>query len=136
MDILRAFLSRHRAFAALVVAAALCMKALVPAGYMIGHDSVTLTVELCTDASGATVTRQITVAKHAAPGEKTAGQAQASEACPYAGLAMPALAGTDPALLALALAFILALGFAPLRRAPQRRFHHVLPPLRGPPALV
>ena len=54
MDILRAFLSRHRAFAALVVAAALCMKALVPAGYMIGHDSVTLTVELCTDASGAT----------------------------------------------------------------------------------
>lgn len=136
MHVLRAFLRRHRALAALVVAAALCMKALLPAGYMIGHESMTLTVELCTDASGAKVTKQITVAKHGGPGEKAGSQAQASEACPYAGLAMPALAGADTALLALALAFILALGFAPLRPAPQRRFHHVLPPLRGPPAFA
>jgi hypothetical protein len=47
---------------------------------------------------------------------------------------MAGLGGVDMALLALALAFILALGFAPLRPARAASTRFLRPPLRGPPA--
>ena len=45
----RAFLLHHRRFAALLVAAALCLKALVPAGYMVSSEARVLTVQICAD---------------------------------------------------------------------------------------
>jgi hypothetical protein len=52
MELLRAFFRDHRRLAALLVALALCVKALVPAGYMPGAHGKVLTVEICADASG------------------------------------------------------------------------------------
>ena len=54
--------------------------------------------------------------------------------CPYTALGHASLAGADPALLATALAFILALAFAPLAPARLSRIPHIRPPLRGPPS--
>jgi len=54
--------------------------------------------------------------------------------CAFSPLAFAALGGADAPLLAIALAFILAFGFAstpPLRLA---RIAGLRPPLRGPPA--
>lgn len=129
---LRALLHDHRRLAALLLALALCMKLLVPGGMMIGgSDSTVLTVTICADASGLQQTRQIVV-----PHSGQDDGAKAAADCPYAGLGMPGLAGADPVLLALALAFILALGFAAARPAPTLRTSHVRPPLRGPPAFA
>lgn len=131
MGALRIFLVRHRGLALLLVACALCVKALVPAGYMIGQSAKTFTVLVCADATGSVHATKITV-----PQTGKDGTAKAHESCPFSVLGFAALGGVDVVLLAAAIAFILALGFAaapPLRLA---RARHVLPPGRGPPALI
>lgn len=134
MNALRALLIRNRGLALLVVLAALCMKIVVPTGYMIGPDSKVLTVQLCTDGLGKAVTARIAIPAKGEPGDSTGKQGKAE--CPFASLSMASMAGAQSALLALALAFILALGFAPTRATHPRRASHLRPPLRGPPALV
>lgn len=112
-----------------MVLAALCIKALVPAGFMLGQNSRVLTIEICSDSLGHPVTAQLVIPmKGSHEGEKGKGE------CSFSSLAMASLAGANPALLTLALAFILALGFAAPLPSPVRRFHHAQPPLRGPPA--
>ncbi len=134
MDLIRAFFQRHRALAFMVIAAALCMKALLPAGYMIGETSRTITVQICHDGSGISQSKQIAIPMKGAAAD-TKGK-QGNGECPFSALSMASLSGADTALLAVALAFILALGFAPIRPIlPQRQFH-LRPPLRGPPAFA
>ena len=130
MHALRTFLRDHRRLAGLIVALALAMKALVPAGYMLGEQAKVLTVSICADASGGATTKQIVV-PHSGKQDEVG---KSSTACPYAALGMASLPGADAALLALALTFILALGFAPVPLPRVVRGHHLRPPLRGPPA--
>lgn len=140
MPILRAFFRTHARLAALLLALALCMKALVPAGYMVGtagsHSQV-LTVRLCTATLAGPVTRQIVVhqdGKDAQGGvQDDSGHSKAHDVCPYASLTMATLSGADAALLAVALLFILALGFLPAGIPPVERAAYLRPPLRGPP---
>ncbi|MEJ5978212.1 DUF2946 family protein [Novosphingobium sp. PS1R-30] len=133
MHALRALVHRHRLLAAMLVCCVLALKIAVPAGYMLGQHGKLLTIEICADASGGTVTKQITVpSTH----DGKDAQAKSSDTCPYAALGFPALGGADLALLALALAFILALGLAPAPSVPLRRVSFLRPPLRGPPTLA
>lgn len=134
MQQLRALLFRNRTAAILVVLAALCMKIVVPTGFMIGQGANVLTVEICADASGDHLTKQIVIPMKDG-GEKSGGKQSKGE-CPFSSLSMGSLAGTDVALLALALAFILALGFAPVRYSRLKDASFLRPPLRGPPALI
>lgn len=133
MTRLRALLLRHRALAILVVALALCLKALVPAGYMVQQGTKVLTVALCMDSTGQVMTQTIVLPVKGMPGEGAAKHAEAGKACAWSSLAMAGLAGADIALLTLALAFILALGFAPAPLRLPRRAHYLRPPQRGPP---
>jgi hypothetical protein len=129
---LRSFLRDHRSIAACLIALALAMKALVPAGYMLGTAAHVLTVEVCADGQGKRLTRQIVV-----PGEsKPADHAKPDGTCAWSGLSLAALGGADAVLLALALAFILLLGL--VRPAPPllSRAVHLRPPLRGPPSFA
>ncbi|EQB07974.1 hypothetical protein L284_21880 [Novosphingobium lindaniclasticum LE124] len=134
MDMLRTFFRQHSALAFGLIALALCLKIAVPSGYMIAQDSRTITVQICHDASGAGPDTQVSIpvksAKDETPGKPAKGE------CPYGALSMASLGGADPVLLALAIAFILALGFAPIRLALAARLSHLRPPLRGPPALI
>jgi hypothetical protein len=132
MHAMRAFVRSRRRFAALVVALALAMKALVPAGYMIWQQDKVLTITICADASGTKIVKQIMLPQSGQTGE----HAKAEGACPYAALGMAALSGADAALVAGALGFILPLGFAPVRVQPRAGPLHLRPPLRGPPALA
>lgn len=134
MSSLRAFFHNHRAMALMVVLAALCMKALVPTGYMIGQNSMILTVQICHDGLGETTTKQIVIPMKGEPSGSTGDQAKGD--CAFSSLSMASMAGADPALLAIALAFIIALGFAPMHFARPKRLFHLRPPLRGPPALI
>lgn len=135
MRTLRAFLRLHSRLALGLVVLALLIKALIPAGYMLGGElgggDHVLTVTICTDASGGTMTQQIAV-----PTEGKGGHAKAEGACAWGLLGHAALAGADAVLLAAALAFILALGFAAIRAVPLARSRHLRPPLRGPPAFA
>lgn len=131
---LRAFFLRRRSVALFVVLAALCLKTLVPAGFMIGIEGKALTVRICNDAVSAHAIKQIAIPMK--EGSGGSGLKQAKAECPYTALSMAALSGADPVLLALAIAFIVALGFAPSPVRPARRALYLRPPLRGPPVLA
>ena len=134
MNLVRAFFLRHRALAIVLVLATLCMKAIVPTGFMIGQNAKVLTVQICDDAFGNHAVKQIAIPMK--DGSSESGSKQGKGECPFTSLSMASMSGADPALLALALAFILALGFVPTRTAYPERVFHLRPPLRGPPALV
>ena len=130
MAALRSFLRRHRWFAAWLLLASLCLKALTPPGYMVSSQGQVLTVSICADATGEHLTRAIVIPAKGEPGR---GQ-DAGDACPFSALTMGAIAGADIVLLSLALAFILALGFGPQALPELHGERRIRPPLRGPPA--
>ncbi len=128
---LRGILLRNRGLAMALVALALAMRALIPAGFMPGSTTTSsFTVLVCADATAIHAPVTITVAKQNAPE-----QAKANEHCAFAGLGMAALGGADPVLLATAIAFLIALGFGPVALPALRRAPRALPPPCGPPAL-
>jgi hypothetical protein len=137
MAFLRRFFRDHRRLALLLVALTLAIRALVPAGYMVGGQTTTLTIAVCADASGAEQIRQIVVphdGKDSTPGQGD--HAKDGGVCSWSSLAMGALTGTDSILLGLALAFILALGFTPTRVRAPAPIAYLRPPLRGPPTFA
>src|SRR5690606_4275919 len=129
MATLRQILLRHRRLAALVVVLALCLKALVPNGYMVGADDGRLTVMICNGADLA-ASEIVIPMKNTGGTEKQAGD---SVACPYSALGHGTLGGVDPVLLAGAILFVLLLGFAPVSAPMLNRPAFRTPPLRGPP---
>ena len=118
----------------MVLALVLCVKVLVPAGHMPVASSLSLTIQVCADALGASVTREISVPL--ADGSQDAGgeHRDNGQPCAFSALSMASLAGADAPLLALALAFILLMGIAPASQVPPARTLRFRPPLRGPPA--
>lgn len=138
MSGLRTFLLRYRAMAFAVMALALAMKAIVPAGYMIGAESKVLTIRICDETQlSAAVQNALSARDIVIPmkGEPAGKHSKGEGMCPYGALSFAGLAGADPIQLALALLFILAAGFAALALPAPRRAAHLRPPLRGPPAL-
>lgn len=136
MKLVRALILRHRTLAILLVIAALCMKVILPTGFMIGQNSKVLTVQLCDDGLGHSLTKQISIPMNGEPSDSSDKHGKADGACPFSVLSMATLSAADTALLAVALAFILALAFAPTQVAHPKRVFHLRPPLRGPPATV
>jgi hypothetical protein len=137
MHALRSLIRTHRQLSLVLVALALCMKALLPTGYMVSDAGHVLTVTICT---GTTDTVTKTIAIPGAINGKGGSHQQTDEhgkdtaQCPFSSLSMAMTGGADAPLLAAALAFILALGFLPAPALPLRRGAYLLPPLRGPPA--
>jgi hypothetical protein len=125
---LRALLFSHRRLAAAMLALALVMKAMVPTGFMPGTSDGRLTVRICAEPGSV-----LQVSLPMKPGERHDGTATSDSACPYAVLGHAALGGADPVVLALALAFVLLLGFAPAPALRTDRWRHRAPPPRGPP---
>ena len=134
MRSLRNLIHTRPIFALLILAMTLCVKALVPSGYMISGGSKTITVGLCTDGMGAPQTTTITIPMDPSAPSEPAHKGKADSPCAFSALSMSAIGGADAALLAVALAFILLLGtaFVPQLFAKSGvRWH---PPLRGPPS--
>jgi len=136
MQQLRTFASQYRALAALLLAFALAMKALVPAGYMASPGAQLLSVSICADASGGAETRQIAIPMKGDPAPSGGEHGKAAGPCAFSALAMASLGGADAPLLALALAFVLAAGLIAAAPPPASARLHLRPPLRGPPCKV
>lgn len=138
MGTIRAFFHDHRRLTALLVALTLCLKVLVPQGYMIGtsRGQKLLTVQLCLDGI-AHKTIQIAVPTDGKQGDGDKGsQGKDGGHCAFSSLGFDTLANTDPVQMALALLFILTLGFAPVAQILGDRQTYLRPPLRGPPAFI
>lgn len=134
MHALRILLLKRRQFALVLVALALCMKALMPAGYMVSESARVFTITICSDASGEKISREIVIPAKGGSGHQDDAHGKADAQCAWSSLSMAATGGADAPLLALALAFILALGFLPAPILRARRADYLQPPLRGPPA--
>jgi hypothetical protein len=137
MTRLRALICDHARLTLVLLALALAVKAVVPAGFMLsaGGDQF-LTVTICSDASGSPKQMQIAIPGKRDTGGDHSDAASKATHCAFSGLGNSALGGTDPLLLAAALAFILLIGFAPLPALPARDIPFLRPQLRGPPASV
>lgn len=138
MGQLRAFVFKHRAFAALVVAMALAMKALLPVGYMIGAGDGaggrSITIAICDGQPGhALAAVLVPLASKGDPASDA--KQKGSSDCPFSALSFGTMAAGEPAFIAAAILFVFALAFAPLVAAPLPRVRFLSPPLRGPPAL-
>ncbi len=136
MNHFRSFFVNDRIVAIILLAAVLCVKVLVPTGYMIGGSSKVLTIQICHDGLGGLATKQIVIPMDGKSQNTGKQHSNGESACAYSALAMASLSGADAPLLAIALIFILALWFekaTPARLAP---VSHLRPPLRGPPAAV
>lgn len=134
MNPLPALIREHRRLAIALILLAFCIKALVPAGFMVSStpDRI-LTVTLCSDGTGGFKTMQLLI--HGKDTGQTE-QVKAGDDCAFSGLAKVAIGGADAFLLALAFAFLLVLGLAPVRRVHLPRIAHFQPPQCGPPAIA
>lgn len=136
MGSIRTLLGQRYRFAIVLVALALAAKALVPTGFMIGTEATVLTVRICADAQGTSFARQIVVPQRSHDDDSGAAHGKAGTPCAWSALSLDATSGADAALLALALAFIVAVALWSATSAPPARTTYLRPPLRGPPALV
>lgn len=131
---LRRIVYRHRWLAALLVAVSLALKVLVPAGFMpVVAKNGTITVQICSGTAMGPMTMETAIPGLPPKHDDRAPASKAEMPCAFAGLAMPMLAGTDAQLLALALAFVMALAIYFVAIPPLRHETHLRPPLRGPP---
>lgn len=132
---LRRLLRSHRALAAFVVAAALALRLLVPAGFMPTMEGGRLVISICS-GFGPAKTMEMTGATHAGMehhGNPDGDRAQSP--CAFADLALPVIGGMDPIQLAAAIVFVMAAGLVLATALPPRLSGRLRPPLRGPPAL-
>lgn len=135
MSDLRSAILRHRGVVALLVAIALLTRILVPAGFMpSAATDGTIAVRVCSGQMAEPAIMKI--ALPGIPAKPDHGQQKSDMPCPFAGLATAVLAGVDPALLVLALAFVLSRAFRPISACCPTQPSRLRPPLRGPPATL
>lgn len=133
MQRMRVWIRSNRHLVVVLFLLTLCVRAAVPAAYMVSAspDRV-VTVSICADATGGSQRMQMVIPGNDR-GESQSGQAKMDGQCAFSSLTHSALGGVDAFLLALAIAFILALGFRTTASLRVAQFAYLRPPLRGPP---
>ena len=138
MNRLRLWLFDHRAFAAALMALALCLRLVIPQGFMPGSadGATTFTVRLCVDGldHGSLA---IPLSRTETPGKAAPDRtAKAFLACPFASLATPMATGTDGFALAPVIVHAPTIRDAVLTVPALPRHAYRIPPARGPPVLA
>lgn len=125
MQSLRSLLHMRWWLVLLLLAAALAPRWAIPQGYMVSAGE-TLTVAVCAPTGHSAATVEIPVkGKQDKAGE--------TGSCAFGTLGQGMLGGADPVLLASAIAFLIALGFAPCHAVLLSQPAGVRPPTRAPP---
>ena len=120
VTMIRSFVARHRWLAIWLAGAALMLKVLVPAGFMPTVSSGAILVQLCSGQGPQTVMMELL---GRSGDHDPADHKQADMPCAFSGLSSPALA----------IAFILAMGFLGLSFALPAASPFLRPPPIGPP---
>jgi len=126
--VFRRFILDHPRIAAALIALALAMKLVVPAGFMPATAQGKMMVLVCTEFGP----QQMAIDVPGMPA-KSDDAAKMDHPCLFSGLGLTWLPCADPLQLAAALFFILALGFAAVATPLLARLSHLRPHLRGPP---
>jgi hypothetical protein len=125
----------QRYFAMLVCAAALLLKLLVPAGYMIGSEHNRATITFCSGVAPQAMTTAMPGMRGAMSDHDTPkDHGKAEMPCAFASLSTASLGATNPILLVTLIAFVMAVGLSPAVLPAITRRSNLRPPLRGPPA--
>ncbi|MEG3179338.1 DUF2946 family protein [Sphingomonas sp. LT1P40] len=125
----RGLILSHPRLAAALIALAVLMKIVVPAGFMPVMDGGKMIVMVCTGMGQ----QQVEIDVPGMPAKEDGATRTAAQPCAFAGFADALLPGADPVQLAAALVFILALGFVAVVLPALLRPRYLHPPLRGPP---
>ncbi len=131
MFALRRLLLEHRLLCGWLIAAALLMKAVLPAGFMPVQAGGTLVLGFCSGYGPKTIA--VTIPEREDRTSPDEHRSASEMPCAFAGLAMPGLAAVDPVLLVLAIAFVLERAIRTAAAIPTIARVHLRPPLRGPP---
>lgn len=143
MSLVRRLLTQ-RHLAVLICLAVLCMKLIVPAGFMVASDHGRMAISICSGTGPMKMMMGMPVGMaamdamapspdgHGDHGGKDHGKTEMP--CAFSGLSAHALGTIDPILLVALVAFILTMGFNPIAPACPSRRSYLRPPLRGPPA--
>ncbi len=143
MSPVRHLIRDRRAVAALLLAMALVLRLVVPAGYMpmVAQDGVMLAI--CDGNAPVTVVGPAAAPTMAGmhhhsgtPADAAPMPSKPDSPCAFADLSTPAVASVDPVLLIAAIAFAVALAIRRVMPLRMRERGHLRPPLRGPPALA
>jgi hypothetical protein len=130
MTPLRDYLRDRRHFAMAIVLLALLMRLLLPTGFMPEVSAGKITIALCTGHGPAA----IEMAMPSSGGHHDQGQtAKHDMPCPFSSGSTHGLAGADPILPAIAIAFVMALSLRPVAIVRIGDAPYLRPPLRGPP---
>lgn len=133
MEPLRRLVASHRVVAGAILALALVMKLLLPAGFMSTVADGQMVVRMCSGTGPMTMVMHLPgLAQGKA--DREGHHDKHEQPCAFAGLSTPSLAAADPILLALAILFVLAMGVRPLAAPTRAAPPYLRPPLRGPPA--
>ncbi|MGI4877107.1 MAG: DUF2946 family protein [Janthinobacterium lividum] len=133
VPVVRRFLAQ-RYLVALLCAATLLLKLLVPAGYMVGNENGRITIELCSGVAS----RPMTMAMPGMHGDmighgKSQDHGKAEMPCAFTALSAISLGAIDPIQLVALVAFVMAAGLLPVVLPAAVRPSYLRPPLRGPP---
>jgi hypothetical protein len=135
---LRRLLLQYNALAAGLLGLALAMRLLVPIGFMPMQVGGTITLQLCSGFGPQPMAPATAMAgMHHGETDQGPHHGKADKAetpCAFAGLSAPSLAATDPAMLAVALLFIVAVGRRTITPIAPGAPPRLRPPSRGPPA--
>ena len=129
---LRTVLRRHAVIALLIAALALSVRAVMPTGYMASASPTGITIELCSGVAG----KSVTIALPGQDRDQEHGKAHADAPCAFSALGHAAQTATDPILLAIAIAFVVASGLRRGSTAPHGSRARIRPPLRAPPLVA
>lgn len=128
------YLIAQRHLAALLCAATLLLKLLVPTGYMIDNDHGRIAITICSGTTARTMTTDMPgmhgdMADHG----KSKDHGKAEMPCAFSGLSAATLGAIDPIQLTALIAFVLTLGLVATILPVLSRPAFLRPPLRGPP---
>ena len=119
-----------------MLACALAMKILMPAGFMPVVSGGRVTIEICGGIAPAQTVMAPMMAMTMPGMAHHSGKSDHQERempCAFSGLTAPSLAAVDPVLLAIAIAFIVGLVRHVRTAVPIATQAYLRPPLRGPP---
>jgi hypothetical protein len=133
---LRRLFHAYRTAATLICLAALALKLVVPAGYMISAEAGQVAVTLCSNGAPKLMGMNMPATHHTAPDHgKSQDHGKAEMPCAFSSLSVQALGGIDPVLVLAAIAFVMAVALRPARVPAPPGALYLRPPLRGPPTL-
>jgi len=109
------------------------MKAVLPAGFMPMQSGGTIVLGFCSGYGPKSMAMPMAIPMKEDRSSPDEHQPKTEMPCAFSGLAMPGLAAVDPALLALAIAFVLERAIRTATILPRIVRVYLRPPLRGPP---